>query len=124
MLKASPRIPRPVTLDSGQNPRLNRALPPDQPVLAVVSKVTARRIEIRLAGQTLTLPRPVGVSKNQLLNLQRNDARRAIEITPVDRKLIYKGLLKQLVPDQPKSNASSLIKLLDLAIQLKAKPAA
>jgi hypothetical protein len=114
VLKASPRIPRPVTLDSGQNPRLNRALPLDQPVLAVVSKVTTRRIEIRLAGQTLTLPRPAGVSKNQLLNLQRNDARRTIEITPVDRKLIYKGLLKQLVPDQPKSSSSSLVKLLGL----------
>ena len=89
VLKASPRIPGPVILDSGQNPRLSRALPPGQSVLAVVSGVTPQRIEIRLAGQILTLPRQPGVARNQLLSLQRNDARRSIEITPLDRKLIY-----------------------------------
>ena len=114
VLKASPRIPGPVILDSGQNPRLSRALPSGQSVLAVVSGITAQRIEIRLAGQILTLPRQPGVARNQLLSLQRDDARRSIEITPLDRKLIYKGLLKQLVPDQPKSNATSLVRLLNL----------
>jgi len=114
VLKASPGIPRPVTLDSGQNPRLSRALPPHQSVLAVVSRITTQRIEIRLAGQVLTLPRPPGVTRNQLLVLQRNDATRNIEITPLDRKLIYKGLLKQLVPDQPKPSTASLVKLLRL----------
>ena len=114
VLKASPRIPGPVILDSGQNPRLSRALPPGQSVLAVVSKITAQRIEIRLADQILTLPRQPGVVRDQLLSLQRNDARRSIEITPLDRKLIYKGLLKQLVPDQPKSNSTSLVRLLNL----------
>ena len=128
VLKASPRIPGPVILDSGQNPRLSRALPPGQSVLAVVSGITAQRIEIRLAGQILTLPRPPGVARNQLLSLQRNDARRSIEITPLDRKLIYKGLLKQLVPDQPKSNSTSLVKLLNMvnkavaAVQSNAAP--
>lgn len=114
VLKASPGTPKPVTLDSDQNPRLSRALPADQSVLAVVNKITAQRIEIRLAGQILTLPRQAGVSRNQLLVLQRDDARRSIEITPLDRKLIYKGLLKQLVPDQSKSSSASLIKLLRL----------
>jgi hypothetical protein len=114
VLKASPRIPGPVILDSGKNPRLGRALPPGQSVLAVVSGITAQRIEIRLAGQVLTLPRQPGIALNQLLSLQRNDARRSIEITPLDRKLIYKGLLKQLVPDQPKSNSTSLVRLLNL----------
>ena len=129
VLKASPRIPGPVILDSGQNPRLSRALPPGQSVLAVVSGVTPQRIEIRLAGQILTLPRQPGVARNQLLSLQRNDARRSIEITPLDRKLIYKGLLKQLVPDQPKSNSTSLVRLLNLvnkavaAVQSNAAPA-
>jgi hypothetical protein len=129
VLKASPRIPGPVILDSGQNPRLSRALPPGLSVLAVVSGVTAQRIEIRLAGQILTLPRQPGVARNQLLSLQRNDARRSIEITPLDRKLIYKGLLKQLVPDQPKSNSTSLVRLLNLvnkavdAAQSNAAPA-
>jgi flagellar hook-length control protein FliK len=128
VLKASPRIPSPVTLDSGQNPRLSRALPPDRSVLAVVSRITAQRIEIRLAGQILTLPRQPGVARNQLLSLQRNDARRSIEIIPLDRKLIYKGLLKQLVPDQPKSSSTSLVRLLELvnkavdAAQPKAAP--
>jgi len=114
VLKASPKIPGPVILDSGQNPRLSRALPPGQSVLAVVSRITAQRIEIRLADQILTLPRQSGVVRNQLLSLQRNDAGRSIEITPLDRKLIYKGLLKQLVPDQPKSNSTSLVRLLNL----------
>jgi len=114
VLKASPRIPGPLILDSGQNPRLNRALPPGQSVLAVVSRITAQRIEIRLADQILTLPRQPGVARNQLLSLQRNDAGRSIEITPLDRKLIYKGLLKQLLPDQPRSNSTSLVRLLNL----------
>ena len=114
VLKASPRTPGPVILDSGQNPRLSRALPPGQPVLAVVSRITAQRIEIRLADQILTLPRQSGIVRNQLLSLQRNDVGRSIEITPLDRKLIYKGLLKQLVPDQPKSNSTSLVRLLNL----------
>jgi len=114
VLKASPRIPSPVILDSAQNPRLSRALPPGQSVLAVVNRITAQRIEIRLADQILTLPRQPGITRNQLLSLQRNDAGRNIEITPLDRKLIYKGLLKQLVPDQPKSNSTSLVRLLDL----------
>ena len=114
VLKASPRIPGPVILDSTSNPRLSRALPADQPVLALVSGITAQRIEIRLAGQILTLPRQPGIAQDQLLSLQRNDARRSIEITPLDRKLIYKGLLKQLVPEQPKSNSVSLVRLLNL----------
>jgi len=114
VLKASPRIPAPVTLDARQNPRLRRALPPDQPVLAVVSRITAQRIEIRLAGQILTLPRPAGVSRNQLLILQPSDTGQSIEITPLDRKLIYKGLLKQLVPDQTKSSSTSLVRLIRL----------
>jgi hypothetical protein len=117
VLKASPVIPRPITLDSGQNPRLSRALPPDQSVLAVVSRITAQRIEIRLAGQILTLPRAAGITRNQLLVLQRNDAMRSIEITPLDRKLIYKGLLKQLVPDQHKSASTSLVRLLRLVTE-------
>jgi hypothetical protein len=79
-----------------------------------VSRITAQRIEIRLADQILTLPRQSGIVRNQLLSLQRNDAGRSIEITPLDRKLIYKGLLKQLVPEQPKSNTTSLVRLLNL----------
>ena len=114
VLRASPRIPGPVILDSTSNPRLSRVLPPDQPVLALVSGITAQRIEIRLAGQILTLPRQPGIAQDQLLSLQRNDATRNIEITPLDRKLIYKGLLKQLVPGQPKSNSNSLVRLLNL----------
>ncbi len=114
VLKASPNQPEPVTLESSKNPRLSRALPADQPVLAVVTKIAAQRIEIRLAEQILTLPRHVGVSQNQLLHLQRNAANRTIEITPVDRKLIYKALLKQLVPRQSESRSTSLVSLLNL----------
>ncbi len=123
VLKASPRIPGPQILDSTRNPHLRQLLPPGQSVLAMVSGMTARHIEIRLAGQILSLPPQSGVTRNQLIGLLRNDASRSIEITPLDRKLIYKALLKQLLPDQLKSNSTSLIKLLNLLKKtLKAIP--
>ena len=54
VLKASPKQTGPMTLTSDQNLRLSRALPSDQPVLAVVTRIVAQRIEIRLAGKLAT----------------------------------------------------------------------
>lgn len=114
VLKASPRQPGPVTLERNVNAQLNRLLPPDTALLATVTRVTAQRIEIRLAGQVLTLPRQPGIARGQLLSLQRNDVRQNIEIKPVDRKLVYKALLKHLVPAQSEPATTSMVKLLSL----------
>jgi hypothetical protein len=114
VLKVSSQKPEPVLLDSARNPRLNRLLPTDQAVLAVVTRVAAQRMEIRLAGQVLTLPRQPGIAKEQLISLKRSDTGRAIAITPVDRKLIYKAILKQLLPRQSDLRPASLVKLLGM----------
>ncbi len=117
VLKAMPKQSGPMTLNSDQNLRLSRALPADQPVLAVVTKIAAQRIEIRLAEQILTLPRQPGIARDQLISLKQNNTKRTIEITPVDRKMIYKALLKQLVPRQSDPGPASLVKLLNLVNQ-------
>ena len=123
ILKASPRRTGPVTLDSAQNPRLLRALPADRSMLAVVTRTAAQRTEIKLADQVLTLPRLVGVARNQLLSLRRIDAERSIEVTPADRKLIYRALLKQLVPSQAERQPTGLVKLLNLVSKAVTVPA-
>lgn len=123
VLKASPKQTGPMTLNSDQNPRLSRALPTDQAVLAVVTRITAQRIEIRLAEQILTLPRQPGIARDQLLSLKQNKATGTIEITPVDRKMIYKALLKQLVPRQTDTSPTSLVKLLNLVNKAVIAPA-
>ncbi|MBT8435560.1 MAG: flagellar hook-length control protein FliK [Gammaproteobacteria bacterium] len=123
VLKASPKQAGPVTLASDQNLRLSRALPSGQPVLAVVTRIVAQRIEIRLAEQILTLPRQPGIARDQLISLKQNNANRTIEITPVDRKMIYKALLKQLVPRQSDPGPTSLVKLLNLVNKAVIAPA-
>lgn len=114
VLKVSSRQTGPVTLDSKQNPRLARLVPANTAVLAIITQVTSQRIQLRLAEQTLTLPRQPGVARGQLLSLQRNNANQNIEIKPLDRKLIYKAILKQLVPNQSEAGDKSLVKLLNL----------
>jgi hypothetical protein len=123
VLKASPRQSGPMTLNSDQNLKLSRALPADQPVLAVVTRIAGQRIEIRLAEQILTLPRQAGIARDQLLSLQQNNSNRTIEITTVDRKMIYKALLKQLVPRQSDPGPASLVKLLNLVNKAVVAPA-
>jgi hypothetical protein len=123
VLKASPKQSGPVTLTSDQNLRLSRALPSEQPVLAVVTRIVAQRIEIRLAEKILTLPRQPGIARDQLISLKQNNAKTTIEITPVDRKMIYKALLKQLVPRQSDPGPASLVKLLNLVNKAVIAPA-
>jgi hypothetical protein len=123
VLKASPKQSGPMTLNSDQNLRLSRALPNDQPVLAVVTRIAGQRIEIRLAEQILTLPRQPGIARDQLISLKQNNSNRTIEITPVDRKMIYKALLKQLVPHQSDPGPTSLVKLLNLVNKAVVAPA-
>ena len=123
VLKASPKQTGPMTLTSDQNLRLSRALPSDQPVLAVVTRIVAQRIEIRLAEQILTLPRQPGIARDQLISLKQNKSKTTIEITPVDRKMIYKALLKQLVPRQSDPGPASLVKLLNLVNKAVIVPA-
>ncbi len=123
VLKASPKQTGPMILTSDQNLRLSRALPTDQPVLAVVTRIVAQRIEIRLAEQILTLPRQPGIARDQLISLKQNNAKTTIEITPVDRKMIYKALLKQLVPRQSDPGPASLVKLLNLVNKAVIVPA-
>ena len=123
ILKASPKQSGPMTLISDQNQRLSRALPSDQPVLAVVTRIVAQRIEIRFAEQILTLPRQPGIARDQLISLKQNNAKTTIEITPVDRKMIYKALLKQLVPRQSDPGSASLVKLLNLVNKAVIAPA-
>jgi flagellar hook-length control protein FliK len=126
VLKVSPPVNKTVSLDSRQYPELVRQLSPDRPLLARVIKVVAQRAEIQLPNQVVKLPRQVAAVRNQLLSLQRNDARQRIEITPLERKAIYKAILKQLVPRQADNAGSSLVKLLDLvnpaAIKAERKP--
>ena len=123
VIKASPKQSGSMTLNSDQNLRLSRALPADQPVLAVVTKIAAQRIEIRLAEQILTLPRQPGIVRDQLISLKQNNTKRTIEISPVDRKMIYKALLKQLVPRQSDPGPASLVKLLNLVNKAVIAPA-
>lgn len=123
VLKASSRQSGPMTLDSNQNPRVSRALPADQPVLAVVTRIAAQRIEIRLAEQILTLPRQPGIVRDQLISLKQDTTSRTIEITPIDRKMVYKALLKQLVPRQSDSGPASLARLLNLVNKAIIAPA-
>jgi len=123
VIKASPKQSGSMTLNSDQNLRLSRALPADQPVLAVVTKIAAQRIEIRLAEQILTLPRQPGIAQEQLISLKQNNIKRTIEITPVDRKMIYKALLKQLVPRHSDPGPASLVKLLNLVNKAVIAPA-
>ena len=122
VLKVSPRQSGPVTLDDNQNPRLTRLVPVNTAVLAIVTSVVPQRIQIRLAEQILTLPHQPGIARGQLLSLQRNNASQKIEITPVDRKLIYKAMLKQLVPGQPETGSKSLVKLLNLVNKVTSSP--
>ncbi len=114
VLKVSPRPSKPLLLDSRQNPELTRALTSDRPMLASVIRIVAQQAEIRLADQTLKLPRAVALVKNQLLSLQRNDVRHSIEITRLEPKAFYKAILKQLVPQQAETRTSSLVRLLNL----------
>ena len=122
VLKVSPRQSGPVTLDSNQIPRLSRLVPVNGAVLAIVTSVAPPRIQIRLADQILTLPRQPGIARDQLLSLQRNNANQKIEIKPVDRKLIYKAMLKQLVPGQPETGSKSLVRLLNLVNKVTGSP--
>jgi len=122
VLKVIPRQSAPVTIDGEQNPRLSRLVPVSTAVLAIVTSVTPQRIQIRLAEQILTLPRQPGIARGQLLSLQRNDASQNIEIKPVDRKLIYKAMLKQLVPSQPETDTKSLVRLLNLVNKVTGAP--
>jgi len=114
VLKVSPRQSGPVTVDGNQHPRLSRLLPVNTAILALVTSVAPQRIEIRLAGQILTLPRQPGIARGQLLSLQRNNVNQKIEIKPVDRKMIYKAMLKQLVPGQTETGSKGLVRLLNL----------
>ena len=114
VLKASPAPRERINLDSAQYPELARALPPDRPMLAVVTRVVASQVEIRLAGQVMQLPRAAELMKNQLLGLRRIDSRRSIEVTPLERKSVYKAVLQQLLPRQAENEATSLVKLLSL----------
>ena len=122
VLKVSPRPPGPQVLDSRQNPELTRVLAPDRPMLAKVIRIVAQQAEIQLADNILNLPRQVGLIRNQLLSLQRNDARQKIEITQLDRKAIYKAILKQLIPQQAETSTSSLIRLINLIAQSAVRP--
>ena len=122
VLKVSPRPDKPLLLDSRQNPELTRALTTDRPMLASVIRIVAQQAEIRLADQTLKLPRQVALVKNQLLSLRRNDVRHSIEITRLEPKAVYKAILKQLVPQQPDSRTSSLVRLLDLIAPSAVEP--
>lgn len=122
VLKVSAPAVKSVSLDSRQHPELVRQLPPDQPVLARVVKVVAQRAEVQLAEQLLRLPRQVTAVRNQILSLRRNDANRSIEVTPIDRKVIYKAILQQLVPRREDSRASSLVRLLGLVSRAAAIP--
>ncbi|MDH3535243.1 MAG: flagellar hook-length control protein FliK [Gammaproteobacteria bacterium] len=114
VLKTSPAPRKPISLDSAQYPQLARALPPGRPMLAIVTRIAASQAEIELAGQILKLPRPTGLVKNQLLGLRRIDNRRSIEVTPLERKSVYKAVLQQLLPRRAENEAASLVKLLGL----------
>ncbi len=114
VLKVGAPAVKSVSLDSRQHPELVRQLPPDQPVLARVVNVVAQRAEVQLAEQLLKLPRQVTAVRNQILSLRRSDANRSIEVTPIDRKVIYKAILQQLVPRREDGGASSLVRLLGL----------
>ena len=122
VLKVSPRQSGPVTIDSNQNPRLSRLVPVDRAVLAIVTSVAPQRTQVRIAEQILNLPRQPGIVRGQLLSLQRNNASQQVEIKPVDRKLIYKAMLKQLVPGQPKTGSKSLVRLLNLVNKVTDSP--
>ena len=122
VLKVSPRLSGPVTIEVNQNPRLGRLVPVNTAVLAIVTSVTPQRIEIRIAEQILTLSRQPGLARGQLLSLQRNNTNQKIEIKPVDRKLIYKAMLKQLVPGQPEAGSKSLVRLLNLVNKATSLP--
>ncbi len=122
VLRVSPRPGKPLLLDSRQNPELTRALTSDRPMLARVIRIVAQQAEIRLADQTLKLPRQVALVKNQLLSLRRNDARHSIEITRLERKAVYKAILKQLIPQQADSRTSSLVRLLNLIAPSTVEP--
>ena len=102
--------------------------PPDRAVLANVIRVLAQTAEIKIAEQILQLPRQVAVVKGQLLSLRRNDNRGSIDITPLERKQIYKAILKQLIPQQSVNRSSALVKLLNLVntalTEAKPRPAA
>lgn len=125
VLKVSPRPSKPLLLDSRQNPELTRALTSDRPMLASVIRIVAQQAEIRLADQTLKLPRQLALVKNQLLSLQLNDARHSIEITQLEPKAVYKAILKQLIPRQAETRTSSLVRLLNLIAPsaVKSRPA-
>ena len=114
VLKVSTPAVKTVSLDSRQHPELARQLPPDQPLLARVVKIVAQRAEVQLADQLVRLPRQITAVRNQVLSLRRNDANRSIEVTPIDRKAIYKAILQQLVPRQQDNRTSSLVRLLGL----------
>jgi len=128
VLKASPKSAQPVSLDARKVPDLFRVLPPDRAVLANVIRVLAQTAEIKIAEQILQLPRQVAVVKGQLLSLRRNDNRGSIDITPLERKQIYKAILKQLIPQQSVNRSSALVKLLNLVntalTEAKPRPAA
>ena len=121
VLKVSSVPIKPINLDSRQHTDLARALPPDQPVLARVARIVAQQAEIQLYGQTLKLPRQVNTVKNQLLSLRLNESRRNIEVTLLERKAIYKAILKQLIPRQAENATSSLVKLISLGRQIMAE---
>lgn len=122
VLKVSAPAVKPVSLDGRQHPELVRQLPPDQPLLARVVKVVAQRAEVQLAEQLVRLPRQITAVRNQILSLRRNDANRSIEVTPIDRKAVYKAILQQLVPRQQDNRASSLVRLLGLVSRAAAIP--
>ncbi len=122
VLKASPAPPKIFSLDSKRNPDLARLLTPGRALLSSVVNSDARTVEIRVAGQTLALQRQFPAARGQLLSLTRENGSGRIEIIPIERKAIYKAVLKNLIPRQSESDSSSLVRLIEFARKLTAAP--
>ena len=112
VLKASQAPVRPRVLASHRHPELGRLLELRQPRLASVVRASSGRLEIRIGEQNLTLPGQASLVRGQLLSLRLNKNRAVIEIQPLDKKPIYKAILKQLLPQQSIEKPVALVKLL------------
>ncbi len=110
-VRAAPQPP--VTIAAAEVPRLARALPPDRPALAEILRASPRATEIRLAGQTHTLPLRIETAGRSLVSLERRPAAPAIEIRPLARAPIYRALLRHLLPHHTPADADSLVRLLE-----------
>ena len=114
VLKSSPAEPRPVSIETRAYPEIARLLSPERPVLAKVLRIVAQQAEIRLAQTAVRLPPQVTSRPGDLLRLVRDDSRQQIEITPLQAKVIYKSLIKQLVPATRDNGRTSLVRLYEL----------